>query len=157
LSIVFGEDYQYNKYLQGWKVDRVYTHNDQKDDSGYYGVLYINKLTEQMVFAHRGTKFESRDLLETDSSLQTDIKGVFGGQIVGQQAAAYEFTKEIIDYAKSKNYHLSTTGHSLGGWLAELSLYFSHRDFDYHKMKAIIFDSPGLGLNMDKFRSNIYS
>ncbi|MFV9874547.1 MAG: Mbeg1-like protein, partial [Rickettsia conorii subsp. raoultii] len=65
-------------------------------------------------------------------------------QIVAQQAAAYEATKEITKYAEENNYNLSFTGHSLGVWLAELSLYFAHRDFHYPKAKAITFDSPGL-------------
>ncbi|HJD53915.1 MAG TPA: hypothetical protein LFW11_00715 [Rickettsia endosymbiont of Proechinophthirus fluctus] len=41
---------------------------------------------------------------------------------------AYEATKEITKYAEENNYNLSFTGHSLGVWLAELSLYFAHRE-----------------------------
>ncbi|WP_230455944.1 MULTISPECIES: lipase family protein [spotted fever group] len=50
----------------------------------------------------------------------------------------------MTKYAEENNYNLSFTGHSLGVWLAELSLYFAHRDFHYPKAKAITFDSPGL-------------
>nr|WP_231571873.1 hypothetical protein [Rickettsia amblyommatis] len=50
----------------------------------------------------------------------------------------------MTKYAEENNYNLSFTGHPLGVWLAELSLYFAHRDFHYPKAKAITFDSPGL-------------
>ncbi|MCZ6883804.1 lipase family protein [Rickettsia helvetica] len=50
----------------------------------------------------------------------------------------------MTKYAEKHNYNLSFTGYSLGAWLAELSLYFAHRDFHYPKAKAITFDSPGL-------------
>ncbi|WP_407690058.1 lipase family protein [Rickettsia tamurae] len=84
------------------------------------------------------------DLLKTNSPFKAHFKSILGGQIVAQQTAAYEATGEITKYAEKHNYNLSFTGHSLGAWLAELSLYFAHRDFHYPKAKAITFDSPDL-------------
>ncbi|WP_342269632.1 tetratricopeptide repeat protein [Rickettsia endosymbiont of Orchestes rusci] len=110
-----------------------------------------------MVLAHRGTTLELGDLLTTDSPFKTDFKSILGGQIVAQQAVAYIATKEIVEHAKQHGYNLSFTGHSLGAWLAELSLYFSHRDFNYSKAKAITFDSPGSALTIDGFKSSIHS
>ncbi|WP_017208447.1 alpha/beta hydrolase family protein [Rickettsia australis] len=95
------------------------------------------------MFAYRGATFEKLDLFKTNSLLKAYFKSVLGGQIVVQQAPAYEATGEMTKYAEGNNYNLSFTGHSLGAWLAEFSLYFAHRDFHYPKAKAITFDSQG--------------
>jgi hypothetical protein len=44
---------------------------------------------------------------------------------------------------KYKEYSLSFTGHSLGSYLAELSVYYCHQDLDYPNVKAVTFDGPG--------------
>ena len=54
-------------------------------------------------------------------------------------------------------YNFSTTGHSLGAWLAELSLYFCHMDFKYPRVKAITFDSPGSKDQMDALAPNVHN
>ncbi|XVN40490.1 MAG: hypothetical protein RCO49_06710 [Rickettsia endosymbiont of Argas persicus] len=96
-------------------------------------------------------------MLKPDSPLKTHFKSILGGQIVAQQAAAYQATEEITEYAKKHHYNLSFTGYSLGAWFAELSLYFAHQDFNYSKAKAITFDSPGSAKIMDSFKPNIIS
>ncbi|MCX4084686.1 hypothetical protein N7281_07715 [Rickettsia hoogstraalii] len=103
------------------------------------------------------TTFEKLDLLKTNSPFKAHFKSVWGGQIVAQQAAAYEATGEITKYAEENNYNLSFTGYFLGAWLAELSLYFAHRDFHYQKAKVITFDSPGSALTIKSFKSNVHS
>lgn len=40
-------------------------------------------------------------------------------------------------------YSLSFTGYSFGAWLAEQSVYFSHRDFNCNEVRAVTFESPG--------------
>ncbi|KJV91922.1 lipase family protein [Rickettsia bellii] len=96
-------------------------------------------------------------MLKTDSPIKTHLKSILGGQIVAQQAAAYQTTQEITEYAKKHDYNLSFTGYSLGAWFAELSLYFAYQDFNYFKAKAITFDSPGSAKIMDSFKPNIIS
>lgn len=141
-----------NQYLAGWKVYKIYAYPDY---GGYYAVVYINNEQKQLVLAHRGTIVQLKDLITRDSALKTDLKGILGREIVAQQAAAYKATKEIVEDAKKIRYNLSTTGHSLGAWLAELSLYFCYRDFEYLDVKAITFDSPGSVIHIDKLKPNI--
>lgn len=40
-------------------------------------------------------------------------------------------------------YSLSITGHSLGAYLAELSVYYCLYDFDYCNVRGVTFDGPG--------------
>ncbi|MDE8611682.1 hypothetical protein PQ676_05590 [Rickettsia felis] len=143
-----------NEQLKDWKLFKIF---NEPEIGRYYAASYINERTKQMVLAYRGTTFEKLDLLKANSPLKTHLKSILGGQIVAQQAAAYEATGEITKYANEINYNLSFTGHSLGAWLAELSLYFAHRDFHYPEAKAITFDSPGSAKIMDSFKPNILS
>ncbi|MCC8462283.1 MAG: DUF2974 domain-containing protein [Rickettsia endosymbiont of Ecitomorpha arachnoides] len=141
-----------NEQLKDWKLFKIF---NKPKIGRYYAVAYINENTKQIVLAYRGTTFEKLDLLKTNSPLKAHFKSVLGEEIVAQQAAAYETTGEITKYANENNYNLSFTGYSLGAWLAELSLYFAHRDFHYSKAKAITFDSPGL--NTKNLPSHIHS
>ncbi|HJK86847.1 MAG TPA: DUF2974 domain-containing protein [Candidatus Megaira endosymbiont of Nemacystus decipiens] len=155
----FEKDIEYNQYLGNWEIQKIF--DDEKN--GYYAVIYINKALKQLVLAHRGTKIEGNTKLQQlfglftkqDSDLQTDIKGVFGKEVVSQQLAAYYATQEAVAYAKENQYHLSTTGHSLGAWLSEMSAYYCHRDFAYHDIKVVNFDSPGSAAHMDDFNANV--
>jgi tetratricopeptide (TPR) repeat protein len=147
------KDYELrNEYLKNWRVEKVIFDNN----SGYYGVIYVNDKDKQVVLAHRGTKFDEvgSKLFTKDSPLKTDIKGILEGQIVPQQAQAYEATKQASDYIKEvdhKDFQLSITGHSLGAWLAEQSVYFCRNDFGHPRIKAVTFDSPGTREMMVKF------
>ena len=146
------ENNVYNKYLKDWQVYRVYYY---PEEGQYYAIVYINKKSGQLVLAHRGTKIKPKDLGNIDSALRTNLKGILGQEIVAQQAAAYKVIKEVIQDAKRLQYNLSITGHSLGAWLAELSLYFCYRDFNYSEAKAVTFDSPGSVIHIDKLQPNI--
>lgn len=142
----------YNEYLENWKVYKIYNYKDAGD---YYGIVYINNRDKQLVLAHRGTIIKWQDLFKSDSALKADLKGILGRDIVVQQAAAYKATKFAITDVHDKSYNFSITGHSLGAWLAELSLFFVHRDFVEIKAKAVTFDSPGSVIHIDQLRSNI--
>jgi hypothetical protein len=152
---------KYNQYLQGWLISEVFEHKE----SGYYGVLYKNAEKEQLVLAHRGTKFELADLFKKDSSLKTDIEGIVKGSIVPQQEQAFIALAKAIEVMRNakKNdkieFELSTTGHSLGAWLAEQCTYFYRSDFEnqpYGKaIKAVTFDSPGSARTMESFEPNV--
>jgi hypothetical protein len=74
-----------------------------------------------------------------------------------QQAASYVSTKEALEITQQLGYNFSTTGHSLGAWLAELSLYFCHKDFKYDKVKAVTFDSPGSKEQLDTYEPNVHN
>lgn len=49
----------------------------------------------------------------------------------------------MVKDAKRHGYHLSFTGHSLGAFLAELSVFYCHKDFKYPQASAVTFESPG--------------
>ena len=158
--VQFKEDdygYKYNTYLTNWKVNIVITVND----SSYYGVLYENEVMNQLVLAHRGTVFKLKPFT-TNTGWVNDFKGILSGNLVDQQLGAYTATIISTKVANEKNYSLSTTGHSLGGWIAELSLFFSNHYLDPKKTlvklnKAVTFDSPGSVFNIEKLKSHIES
>ena len=111
-----------NKTLSDWRVLQVV---DLRDDSGYVGVIYVNDWNMQLVLAHRGTKVLA--------SYFEDAIGVFGGQVTPFQRDLRIITQNAIDLIKNDypDYALSFAGHSLGGWLADLSLYYSHQIFNF--------------------------
>jgi hypothetical protein len=136
-----------------WKVIQV---KDDSDTTGYYSALYVNQTTHQAVLAFQGTKLEGlSELSRKQSDLQEDIDGVLGKAITKQQALAYVATKVAVKYVKDNNFNLSITGHSLGGYLAELGVAFCYRNFNYRQVKGIVFDSPGAVNKLVQFKSNI--
>ncbi len=135
--------YDINDYLQNWKILKVFP----DIDSCYLSVLYSSDKNKQLVLAHRSTNFG--DSLTTNifaqSGAQTDWDAVVKGKPVKHQAMGYVATEAAINIVKSedyKDYSLCTTGHSLGSWLADLSIFYAQNDFDYN-MKAVTFDGPG--------------
>lgn len=143
--------------LKYWRVEKV--HNSVQEN-GYYGVIYKNDKTHQIVLANRGTEEGAMDIMtnlfKQNSDWNTNLKEILIAQIiVGQQICNYEATEEAIKIAKELGYRLSFTGHSLGAWLAELSAFYSYDYFKFHNIKAVTFDSPGALPMMKKLQSNI--
>ncbi len=101
----------------------------------YYGVIYQNFAAKQLVLVHRGTN-SFQNVIE-------DLQSVVLKQISLGQEAAYILTKEALSLAIKNNFHLSSTGHSLGALFAELSVYWCHESFGYHDINAVTFESPG--------------
>jgi hypothetical protein len=151
-NLVFGsaDHKHYEQYLIQWKINEVH---DYPEFGRYYAVSYTNTQTRQLVLAHRGTTFEWMDLFNTESPSKTNLTGVLAGDIVAQQKLVYSVTKRVAEYARDNHYHFSTTGHSLGAWLAEISVYYSVFEFK-HPTKAVTFDSPG-SIKMVDFGPNI--
>ncbi|MGC0371674.1 MAG: hypothetical protein DGJ47_000373 [Rickettsiaceae bacterium] len=149
---------KYNDYLENWIVHTVFAPEFSDD---YYSALYINEKDNHAVLAHRGTNIVLGSLFDKDKSLKADFAEILNGEIGVQQMAAYESTETVLEILKSLNEHserdykLSFTGHSLGAWLSELSIYFCHTEFDYTDVAAVTFDSPGTGDHLSNFKSNI--
>ncbi len=139
-------------HLKNWRVEKIY--NDTQN-SGYYGVIYVNDKTHQVVLANRGTEDIIKGLFSKNSDWKTNLEEILGQKIGDQQARNYQATGEAINIAKNKGYRLSLTGHSLGAWLAELSAFYSHAYFECRNIKAVTFDSPGTVPMMEKLQSNI--
>lgn len=131
------------QFEKNWVVKRV-----SDDTSRYFGVIYINNKENHIVVAHRGTS-SIRAVIE-------DIHGIVLNNISPQKAAAFELVREAIKLAKKKNYSLSFTGHSLGAFLAELSVFYCKRD-GFDKVNAVTFESPGSKESLEKLQSNLES
>lgn len=122
--------------LPGWKVYNVY-----KEKNDYRSVIFKNSGTRQVVVAYRGTvPSKLRNLYE-------DFRGIFLNKISPYKREAFKSIKKEIEdiykYVNEEKYDLSFTGHSLGAFLAELSVFFCHDSFNYLETSAVTFESPG--------------
>lgn len=133
-----GEDNAiWEKLIQkGWqRVELIH------DESGYCGSIWANEANKQIVIAHRGSR--------NATSWVTDIESVIQkkpGTFVSQAIKLMHHPR-VLDFCQ-QNYRLSTTGHSLGGFLAQVCVYWAQRsefpETFYPDMSAIVFDSPGV-------------
>jgi hypothetical protein len=137
-----------SKLPEGWRV-HIHSRNDHFDDSdshyidndGFFAVAYVNDKKKKVVIAYRGTDLSFIEKLDVQSfhnlfhNLQADISLFFGAKS-STFSLAYEFFCYIATWAKSKNYKLSLTGHSLGAALAEVMAIEQEVD-------AVTFESPG--------------
>ena len=131
---------KHNLHLDNWKVQKTY---DKPEAGRYYAASYTNDQDFQLVLAHRGTTTTFKDLFNPESPWATNIKSILIKEIGSQQAEAFVTTKDAVKYAIEHGYSFSSTGHSLGAWLAELSLYHAINDSKVFHAKAVTFDSPG--------------
>ncbi|CAD8161608.1 unnamed protein product [Paramecium octaurelia] len=132
-----------NKYLQQWIISEIF----DDDQTGYLGLLLENQKNKQLVLSHRSTNFQLslNSNIFKESGLQCDIMSVVLGTFTNHQQQAYQSTQKAVEKAKQLNYSLSFCGHSLGAWLAELSVYYCHSKFNepFPNTKAVTFDGPG--------------
>ncbi len=132
---------------QGWK--RIKTISDP---NGYCGSLWIHEAKKQIVIAHRGS--------QNPESWITDIESVIQLKPGGFVTKAIELMREAKEFAP-QGYRISTTGHSLGGFLAQVCVYWANRsdcsETFYPDMGAVVFDSPGANDFLEVIQSNIPS
>lgn len=130
----------------GWKIYSTYT-----GLSDYFGVIYANTQTKQLVVTHKGTN--------SIGTLIEDLRGIVLNSDSPHKRAAFELTHQAIALVQSgcfKDYRLSFTGHSLGAFLAELCVFYCPRNFNYHDhVNAVTFDSPGIKEALKKLESNL--
>lgn len=78
--------------------------------------------------------------------------------ILSHPKYSYKATETAINYVKKNNYYkdysLSFTGHSLGAWFAELSVFYCSEIFKYERVQAVTFDGPGSREMMEKLLVN---
>ena len=95
--------------------------------NGYFGTAYWHPEYQQVVIAHRGT--ESNNVVAFFKDLYTDIKGVVHNKFVDQMSSASTFANKVvavlqeIEQEKKVSFELFFTGHSLGGWLAQITAF----------------------------------
>lgn len=63
--------------------------------------------------------------------------------LVPHMAFGHQATKIAVEISKQLNYTLLITGHSLGAFLAEMSIYYCYCELNFKYVKAIVFDGPG--------------
>ncbi len=117
------------KELAGWRVHAVHT-----GANDYFGAIFKNTKTRHVVVAHRGTN--------SLSSVWEDIRGVVLNGVSPQKEEAFILTQIAIEYAREEEYSLSFTGHSLGAFLADLSVLFAH-NAGLTAVSATTFENPG--------------
>jgi hypothetical protein len=84
-----------------------------------------------VVIAHRGTD------IKNFGALVTDVKGVLFNNYIQQMSSASTFTNEVVavlqerEQGKRVSFELFFTGHSLGGWLAQITTFTT----EYLKVK----------------------
>ncbi|MEO1219461.1 MAG: tetratricopeptide repeat protein [Bacteroidota bacterium] len=141
---------------------------------GYNGVIYKNIRKNHFVLANRGTEPRDFNDLRTDL-FSVALSGFLGGS--GHERAMRWATEELVKAATGEDetevsgkvtdpqeaayLTLTTTGHSLGGWLAQLATLAIQKEREYgsttHKahLKAITFDTPGARPMLEKLNCNI--
>ena len=142
------------KELIDWKMKEII----RDSDTGYLGIIYINDISKNMVLAHRGTDTSDLfDRMNTASSIQQDLEGVVMGKNTEYLSKSEEATEKAVEYCKNefKSFALSFTGHALGAWLAELSVFYCHNDLKFKIVRAVSFDGPGTRTKMEELNSRL--
>jgi ankyrin repeat protein len=107
------------KLPNGWKL--LTTASNTKN--GYFGAAYWHPDNQHVVIAHKGTNISSI------KDIWTDVQGVINNNFVSQMNSAVTFawkTVEVLHKVTRKNhvhFQLFFTGHSLGGWLAQITTF----------------------------------
>jgi tetratricopeptide (TPR) repeat protein len=104
---------------------------------GYRGTLYLNTAKKQVVLAHRGTEFRNVN------ALKTDVSSIAANMISGQECQLPRLLAEALSLAEQENTTLSVTGHSLGGWLAQVTAFIAKDLYPDKHVKVVTFDAPG--------------
>jgi len=150
-------DAQYETRLalpDGWKL--LTTASNSSKSNGYFGAAYWHPENQQVVIAHRGTK------LTNLGAIFTDVVGVTFKHHVPQMGSASTFAHKVVevlrefDQENGTKFEVFFTGHSLGGWLAQITTfttkYFKAEGNTFLKINSIpqsyhpqtaAFDSPG--------------
>ena len=114
-----GKDGQELPEFPGWKLLTT-----EKGSQSYFGAAYWNSDNQNVVIAHRGT--------DSLGALWTDLRGILQNNYDPQMSSAATFASEVIAVLnelnkkhkhKNVNLQLSFTGHSLGGWLAQITAF----------------------------------
>jgi hypothetical protein len=142
-----------NDLLADWFIEKII--DDQ--ETGYCGIIYKNIVNQNLILAHRSTNFKLGlgSNLFKQSGVQTDYQSVMLGILVPHMAYGHHATKIAVEISKKLKFTLSITGHSLGSFLAEMSIFYCYYEFNFKYVKAIVFDGPGCWDLMNKINENL--
>ncbi|MEL6607160.1 MAG: Mbeg1-like protein, partial [Bacteroidota bacterium] len=136
------EDNKIKHNLQDWKVLKTF-HPDklskvwQQLGLSYHcqAILYCNETKKQLVLAYKGLELSNMANAIPDA----DTKHV----MAIQKKVIIDLLTEALGIAQEQQYSLTVTGHSLGGWLAQLTAFMAQQLYPEQHVKTIAFDSPG--------------
>jgi hypothetical protein len=142
-----------NSLLADWFIEKII--DDQ--ETGYCGIIYKNIVNQNLILAHRSTNFKLGlgSNLFKQSGVQTDYQSVMLGILVPHMAYGHLATKIAVEISKKLKFTLSITGHSLGSFLAEMSIFYCYYELNFKYVKAIVFDGPGCWDLMNKINENL--
>ncbi len=132
----------------GWRIHGGDINHIGFFTCGYFARIYRNDATKNLVLSHQGTRKKGTGLPALRDAIM-DYKGVYKNQTEEQHIKAIETVKLAIDCANELGYQLTFTGHSLGGYLAELSMSCAAIEYPLSTgghaihFRAVTFDSPG--------------
>lgn len=141
---------------RGWKVAEHYP-RDKVSDNGYAGIAFEHAAYRQLVIAHRGTRPTLEGVMD---DVPTDLE-LLQRQLVEHHASAMSFSLSLYEQyaAPEKQWkRVGLVGHSLGGFLAQVSLYGIARFRDLKKgphVYAVTLDNPGAAEFLESLEPSI--
>lgn len=156
LALQVYENLEDENLPDGWKLLTTAFNSDISN--GYHGAAFYHPEKLQCIVCHRGTEWHDiGDVLAA-------ITGIFFNRKVAQIDSACTFADEIVKTLKAvgeeneeNKFELFITGHSLGGWLAQVTTFcisflkrdgetfarLEKNDDEPYRAQAIVFDTPG--------------
>ncbi|MEM7173950.1 MAG: pentapeptide repeat-containing protein, partial [Bacteroidota bacterium] len=112
------------------------------DQASYRGAIYYHTQKQQIVLAHRGIN------ISNIHTLKTNALSILGKD-TGEEYLVLDYLKEAKKIAQKqlgekKLLILTTTGHSVGGWLAQVTTLLGKSKYkDSLHIHCVTFDTPG--------------
>jgi hypothetical protein len=109
--------------------------------SGYFGITYVNTSLRKIVIGHRGTDFgdfDYRDIAD-DVLLISLLQTLTTEYAFEARAYISNELRKIAPGGLYAGYSVSHTGHSMGGYIAQLAV------AEHLTHTAVVFDAPGIG------------
>ena len=158
-------DAQYERRLalpDGWKL--LTTASNDSVYNTYFGAAYWHPEHQQVVIAHRGS---DPKILEYFTGFQSMLLYHILPQVESASTFAYKVVEVLQDVSETKGvcFQLFFTGHSSGGWLAQITtfttVYLKREGNMFLKNKGIqdcfhphtvVFDSPGCKMMLSQMK-----
>ena len=114
------KDHQLNDTIVLGGINYLIMDHVNDPHTGYQGTAYQRVDTGEVIIAHRGTEFDREPVHDGGVDAGMVLAGVNA-----QTSDAMAFTHRVIEHARQQSppLHVSVTGHSLGGTLAEITAY----------------------------------
>lgn len=126
---------------ENWKL---ICYGENKND-GYIGAAYWNTKYRHLVIAHKGT--------QGLSDIKKDINGIIRSNIDSQMGSATKFTGDVLSKMHVTCLSVTVTGHSLGGWLAQITALHMKENLETIHPHVVVFESPGCEKALSKLLS----